>query len=259
MPTSTSNIPLAVQLYTLRDPIAKDFAGTIKQVADIGYAGVEMAGYGNLKTAAAAKKALDYAGLKVVGAHVGIETLETEINRVFDELHTLNAPTVIIPYMPDERRKDAAGWKRAAQSLNPIGAKCRERGIELCYHHHSFEFQRFDGGKTGMDILLENSEPGLVKVELDVYWLKHGGEDPVRFMEKVGGRAPLVHLKDMAAGPDRKFAPVGAGTLDFKSILAAARKNGVRWGVVEQDDCYATPPIDAVRTSYENLRKLGAA
>src|SRR5688500_10667609 len=200
-----------------------------------------MAGYGNLKDAAAAKKALDDAGLKVVGAHVGIETLETEINRVFDELHTLNAPTVIIPWMPDQRRADAAGWKRAAQSLNPIGAKLRERGIELCYHHHSFEFHRFDG-KTGMDILLENAEPGLVRIELDVYWLKHGGEDPVKFIQRVDGRAPLVHLKDMAAGADRKFAPVGAGTLDFKSILAAMREAGARWGIVEQDDCYATPP-----------------
>ena len=252
-----NRIPLAVQLYTLRDQIAQDFAETVKQVAEIGYAGVEMAGYGNLKTAAEAKRALDDAGLKVVGAHVGVEQLETDIGRVFDELHALNAPTVIIPWMPDQRRADAAGWKRAAQALNPVGAKCRERGIELCYHHHSFEFQKFNG-KTGMDLLLENAEPGLVRIELDVYWLQHGGEDPVKFVQRVGGRAPLVHLKDMAAGPERKFAPVGSGTLDFKSILAAMRDSGARWGIVEQDNCYDTPPVEAVRTSFENLRKIGA-
>ncbi len=251
-------IPLAVQLYTLRDQIAQDFAGTVKQVADIGYAGVEMAGYGNLKTAKEAKRALDDVGLKVVGAHVGVETLETDLNRVFDEQHALNSPTVIIPWMPDQRRPDAAGWKRAAQSLNPIGARLRERGLELCYHHHSFEFERFNG-KTGMDILLENAEPGLVKIELDVYWLQHGGEDPVKFIGRVGGRAPLVHLKDMAAGPERKFAPVGAGTLDFKAILAAMRESGARWGIVEQDNCYDVPPIEAVRTGFNNLRNLGAA
>ena len=252
-----NRIPLAVQLYTLRDQIAQDFAETVKQVAEIGYAGVEMAGYGNLKTAAEAKRALDDAGLKVVGAHVGVEQLETDIGRAFDELHALNAPTVIIPWMPDQRRADAAGWKRAAQALNPVGAKCRERGIELCYHHHSFEFQKFNG-KTGMDLLLENAEPGLVRIELDVYWLQHGGEDPVKFIQRVGGRAPLVHLKDMAAGPERKFAPVGSGTLDFKSILAAMRDSGARWGIVEQDNCYDTPPVEAVRTSFENLRKIGA-
>jgi sugar phosphate isomerase/epimerase len=249
-------IPLAVQLYTLRDQIAQDFAGTVKQVAQIGYAGVEMAGYGNLKTAVEAKRALDDVGLKIVGTHVGIEALEKDINRAFDEQHALNSPTVIIPWMPEERRADAAGWKRAAQSLSPIGAKCRERGLELCYHHHSFEFQKFNG-KTGIDILLENAEPGLVKIELDVYWLKHGGEDPVKFIGRVGGRAPLVHLKDMAAGPERRFAPVGAGTLDFRSILTAMRESGARWAIVEQDQCYDTPPIEAVRTSFENLQRIG--
>ena len=251
-------IPLAVQLYTLRDQSARDFAGTVKQVADIGYRGVEMAGYGNLKTAAEAKRALDDVGLKIVGTHVGIEALEKDINRVFDEQHALNSPTVIIPWMPEERRADAAGWKRAAQSLSPIGARCRERGLELCYHHHSFEFQKFSG-KTGMDILLENAEPGLVKIELDVYWLKHGGEDPVKFIGRVGGRAPLVHLKDLAAGPERRFAPVGAGTLDFRSILTAMRESGARWGIVEQDQCYDTPPIEAVRTSFQNLQRIGVA
>ena len=253
---ANDRIPLAVQLYTLRDQIAQDFIGTVNQVAQIGYAGVEMAGYGNLKTAAEAKRALDDVGLKIVGTHVGIEALEKDINRVFDEQHALNSPTVIIPWMPEERRADAAGWKRAAQSLSPIGAKCRERGLELCYHHHSFEFQKFNG-KTGMDILLENAEPGLVKIELDVYWLKHGGEDPVKFIGRVGGRAPLVHLKDMAAGPERRFAPVGAGTLDFRSILTAMRESGARWGIVEQDQCYDTPPIEAVRTSFQNLQRIG--
>jgi sugar phosphate isomerase/epimerase len=249
-------IPLAVQLYTLRDQIAQDFVGTVKQVAQIGYAGVEMAGFGSLKTAVEAKRALDDVGLKIVGTHVGIEALEKDINRAFDEQHALNSPTIIIPWMPEERRADAAGWKRAAQSLSPIGAKCRERGLELCYHHHSFEFQKFNG-KTGMDILLENAEPGLVKIELDVYWLKHGGEDPVKFIGRVGGRAPLVHLKDMAAGPERRFAPVGAGTLDFRSILTAMRESGARWAIVEQDQCYDTPPIEAVRTSFENLQRIG--
>jgi sugar phosphate isomerase/epimerase len=96
-----------------------------------------------------------------------------------------------------------------------------------------------------------------VKIELDVYWLKHGGEDPVKFIGRVGGRAPLVHLKDMAAGPERRFAPVGAGTLDFRSILTAMRESGARWGIVEQDKCYDTPPIEAVRTSFENLQRIG--
>lgn len=253
--TTRRAMPVAVQLYTLRDLIAKDFASTVAEVARIGYSGVELAGWGNLKSAQEAKRALDDAGLRIVGAHVGIEQLETDLHRVLDEQHALNNSTIILPWMPEDRRRDAAGWKRAANGLNQIGGVCRERGFELCYHHHSVEFQKFDG-KSGMDILLENTEPTLVRIELDTYWLKDGGEDPAGFIRRLGRRVSLVHLKDMTEGPPRRFAPVGTGILDFKSILAAMRQSGVRWGIVEQDDCYDTPPLDAIRISLENLRAL---
>jgi sugar phosphate isomerase/epimerase len=248
-------IPLAVQLYTLRDLTALDFVDTVQEVAEIGYTGVELAGWGNLKSAADVKRALDDAGLRIVGSHLGIEALERDLPRVLVEQNALNNTTIVCPWMPQERRKDAAGWKRVAQSLNQIGAACRERGFEFCYHHHSFEFEQFDE-KAGMDILLENTEPTLVKVELDTFWLKHGGQDPAGFIEQLGRRAPLVHLKDMAEGPEKRFAPVGAGILDFASILESMRKAGTRWGIVEQDDCYDVSPIDAIRTSFENLSRL---
>jgi sugar phosphate isomerase/epimerase len=253
-----ATIPISVQLYTVRDLTAKDFAGTVKQVAQIGYRHVEMAGYGNLKSAAEAKKALDDAGLKVSGAHAPIDALEKELNRVLDENATLGNTNVICPFMPEPRRKDAAGWKEVAASLNKIARSCHERGFDFGYHNHSFEFQKFDG-KTGFDILWENTEPHLVKAEVDVYWVKHGGDDPVARINRLGNRVFMLHLKDMAAGDDKKFAPVGTGLLDFKAILDAAQKVGVKFGVVEQDNCYEVPPLDALRKSYENLKKLGAA
>jgi sugar phosphate isomerase/epimerase len=144
---------------------------------------------------------------------------------------------------------------RAAHALNQIGGACRERGFEFFYHHHSFEFQRF-GGRTGMDILLENAEPSLVKIELDTYWLKHGGEDPAAFVAHLGKRAPLVHLKDMGPDPEQKFVPVGSGTLDFPAILDAMSQAHVRWGIVEQDQCYGQPPLDQIRMSLQYLHKL---
>lgn len=251
-------IPLAVQLYSLRDLTAKDFASTVRQVAATGYTGVELAGYGNLKSAEDVKRALDDAGLRIVAAHVGLDALETDLHGLLDEQHALNNATVVCPWMPEDRRRDAAGWKRAAQALNQIGGACRERGFEFCYHHHSFEFERFDG-RTGMDILLDYTESSLVKIELDTYWLKHGGEDPVAFIDRVGRRAPLVHLKDMSSGPERGFAPVGEGTLDFAAILDAMQRAGARWGIVEQDDCFDTPPLEAIRISFQNLRKLARA
>lgn len=252
------SIGISVQLYTVRDLLAKDFAGTVKQIAQIGYKAVEMAGYGNLKSAAEAKKALDDAGLKVSGAHASIDLLEKDLEKVLDENQTLGNTNLVCPFLPENRRKDAAGWKQVAQSLNRIGRAVHERGMTFAYHNHSFEFQQFDG-KKGYDILWENTEPHLVKAEVDVYWVKHGGEDPVERINKLGDRVLLLHLKDMAAGADKKFAEVGTGILDFKAILAAAEKAGAQWGAVEQDNCYDTPPLEAIKTSLENLKKLGAS
>ena len=144
-----------------------------------------------------------------------------------------------------------------AAALCGIGRACHEKGFEFAYHNHSFEFQKFDG-KTGMDILFDNCPPHLVRAEVDVYWVKHGGEDPVTRIDKLGSRVISLHLKDMAAGPDQEFAPVGTGLLDFKAILDAAAILGVKYGAVEQDNCYEQSPLEAVRISYQNLQKLGA-
>ena len=251
------SLPISVQLYTVRGLTATDFPGTMKQIARIGYPAVEMAGFGNLKTAAEARKALDDAGLKVSGSHAPIERLENELDKVLDENDTLGNKNLICPWMPEARRKDAAAWKQVAQSLNRIGRAAHERGFEFAYHNHSFEFQKFDG-QTALDILFTNTDPHLVKAEIDVYWVKHGGEDPVTRINKLTGRIMSLHLKDMAAGADKKFAEVGTGILDFKSILTAAEKAGVQWGVVEQDDTYGVPPLEAIKVSFENLKKLGA-
>ena len=248
-------IPLSVQLYTIRDQTSKDFPAAMKQVAEIGYPSVELAGYGNLKTASEAKKALDDAGLKVAGMHAPIERLEKQIEQVLDDAETVGTTIVVCPFMPEPRRKDADGWKQVARSLNAAGRAAHERGIELAYHNHSFEFQKFDG-KTGLDILFDNSDAHLLKAEIDVYWVEHGGEDPAERINKLGQRVIALHLKDMASGEEKRFAEVGTGILDFKSILAAGEKAGVKFGAVEQDNCYGKSTIEAIRTSFENLKRL---
>jgi sugar phosphate isomerase/epimerase len=272
-----SNLPIAVQLYTLRDLTTVDFAGAIAEVARMGYAGVELAGYGNLKSPSEVRKVLDDHGLKVAGSHAPIERLETDLNRVLDENETLGNRNIVCPWLAEGRRKDASDWRDVAKSLNRIGGECRQRGFEFAYHNHAFEFVKFtlcdptetaaganpptdssELEKSGLDILFDETDPALVKSELDVYWVQHGGADPIVWMKKLGPRCLLLHLKDMAAGGDRKFAPVGEGVLDFSEILKAAREAGVKWGIVEQDNTYDVAPLDAVRTSFENLRKLGA-
>jgi sugar phosphate isomerase/epimerase len=250
------SLTIALQLYTVRDLANKDFPGTMKQVAKIGYKYVELAGFGNLTSASEAKKALDDAGLKAAGTHAGIDPQLSNVAKVLDDCQTLGVKNAVYPWIPAERRKTAADWKKIAADLNQIGKQCRDRGMQFGYHNHDFEFQKYDG-KVGLDILWENTEPAMVKSELDVYWVKFAGVDPVAYLKQLGKRLMLVHLKDMTPGTEKKFAPVGTGILDFKTICAEAERAGIQYGIVEQDNCYDTPPLEAIRVSYENLKKLG--
>jgi sugar phosphate isomerase/epimerase len=247
----------ALQLYSVRDMTQRDFAGTCRKVASIGYKLVETAGYGNLKTAKEARKALDDAGLKAVSGHFGIDLLEGKLEQVVEDAQTLELDMVVCPYLPDDRRKDAAAYATVAKSLEKAGLALHQYGPVLAYHNHDFEFQKFDG-KYGMDILLENTQPHLVAAEIDIYWVKKAGLDPVEYLNKLGDRVRALHLKDMLAGDEKRFAPVGAGTIDFKAVIAAAEKNGVRYGFVEQDRTYDQATIEVITTSFQNLKKMGA-
>jgi sugar phosphate isomerase/epimerase len=253
-----AKIPLSLQLYTVRDQTAKDFAGTVRQIAGMGYAGVELAGYGNLKTAGEVKKAVDDAGLVVSGAHVAIDRLEKELDAVLEEQRVLGNRIVICPWLAEERRKSGEIWRANAASLERIGAGCAKAGFEFAYHHHAFEFETFDG-RSAMDIVWQGTDPRHVKAEVDVYWVKYGGLEPVAFIEQLGKRVILLHFKDLAAGEERRFAEVGSGVIDFKAVVAAGRKVGVKWYAVEQDNCYGKDPLACVKASAENLREMGLA
>jgi sugar phosphate isomerase/epimerase len=249
---------ISVQLFTLRDATAVDLPRVLKAVKKIGYAGGELAGYGNLASAAEVKQAFDDAGLKVSGAHVSIDALEKDLAKVIADSKTLGNKNVVVPYLGEERRKDAAAWKTFAGVMNDFGRKLAAEGLVLGYHNHAFEFEKFDG-KSGMDIFWENSDPKLVKAELDMYWIQHAGENPAAYLKKLANRCNLVHQKDMEPGEEKRFAPVGTGLLDFKSISDAAAGLGVEWGVVEQDRCYDKDPLQNVELSFRNLQKLGIA
>lgn len=247
----------ALQAYTVRNQTAQDFAKTMKEVAAVGYKFVELAGYGNLGRAKAARQALDDAGLKAVSGHYSLDLLETKLDQVKEDAETLGIDTIVCPFLPENRRGDAKAYEAVAKTLERVGSELHGPGYILAYHNHNFEFQKF-GDKTGLDILFENTPAHLVAAEIDVYWVKHAGHDPVQLIEKLGDRVRLLHLKDMTEGADKKFAPVGTGTIDFKAILAAADKAGVRYGIVEQDQTYGQSPQEAIKTSFENLKKIGA-
>src|SRR5687768_13144954 len=155
-----SELGNGVQLYTLRDLTAKDMAGTLKKVSEIGYKTVELAGYGNLKTPQEMKKALDDAGLKAPSGHWAIEVLEKDPERIKEECQVFEMTHVVVPFLAENRRKDAAGWLATAKLLDEISNHFHGIGVELAYHNHNFEFQQFDG-KYGLDILWENTAPHL--------------------------------------------------------------------------------------------------
>ncbi|MDX1932966.1 MAG: sugar phosphate isomerase/epimerase [Capsulimonadales bacterium] len=247
-------IPVGLQMYTVRDDAAKDFAGTVKTIAEIGYAGVELAGYAGL-TAAEAKKVLDDNGLAVFGGHVGYDQMTNNLEQVIDEFSAFGAKYVAVPWIGNEWRNSLDDYRRLGAALNEIGAKLTAAGITLCYHNHDFEFNRFGGDVYGFDALFAAAEPANLQVEMDTFWVKKAGEDPVAYVTKYAGRLPLVHLKDMT--PDGDFAPVGEGTIDYIALTGAAEAAGTKYFIVEQDVCRTHPPLESVRISFENLRKLG--
>ncbi len=245
-----SQIPVALQLYSVRDNTAKDFVGTLKQVASIGYRAVELAGMGNL-SARELKSALDDLGLTVAGSHIALDRFERELTRVFEENHTLGNKYLVVPWLAETRRKTAEDWLNFARWMNDLGAKCQTEGFQLCYHNHNFEFQMFDG-RTGFDLVFGNTDPKRVQSEIDVYWVQYAGYDPEALIRQYSGRVPLVHLKDMTKGTPPTFAEIGEGIMDFKPIFKASEASGVKWYIVEQDKC-ERPPLESVQMSWCNL------
>ncbi|MDZ4717030.1 MAG: sugar phosphate isomerase/epimerase [Roseiflexaceae bacterium] len=246
--------PISLQMYTLREETARDFVGTLEKVAELGYGAVELAGYGNL-TPTQLRAEVDRLGLRVSGAHTSIDRLEGDLDQVISELQTLGARYAICPWLGPNRRPDAEGYKTLAASLNTIGAACAKAGLTFAYHHHDFELKRF-GDTTGLHIILNESDPALVKAEIDVYWAAYAGFDPIALLHEFSGRVPLVHLKDMTPEPERTFAEVGQGTLDIPGIIAAADAAGAEWLIVEQDRCQR-PALESIRMSREYLKSLG--
>lgn len=249
-----AKVPVALQLYTVRDELAKDFAGTVRKVAQMGYAGVELAGTGGL-SAEALRDLLAETKLKPVGSHVGLNVFQQDLEGVIAFYKTVGAPFVGVPALPGELR-NPAGFRQVAATLNKIGAALQQAGLTLYYHNHAFEFDVVDGVR-GMDILLNETDPNLVKFECDVYWVQYAGENPAALIQAHAGRFPLIHLKDMAVNGDKRtFAEVGEGILDFPSIFAASESQGVAWYIVEQDTC-ARPSLESAQLSLENLKKWG--
>jgi sugar phosphate isomerase/epimerase len=244
---------IGMQLYTVRRELEKDFEGTLKQVAALGYEEVEFAGYFGHKPGEV-KAILKRLKLDAPAAHLSLAELRGDLRPSIDAAHTIGHRYLLLAWTPPEERRTLEQYRRLADLLNEAGARTLREGIQFAYHNHDFEFTPLEG-QIPYDLLLERTDPRAVKLEMDLYWTVKGGANPVDYFERHPGRFHLLHVKDMDATPRRFFADVGKGVIDFKSIFAQSKKAGVRHYFVENDEP-AGSPFESLRVSFEYLRKL---
>ncbi|QDK79825.1 sugar phosphate isomerase/epimerase [Spirosoma sp. KCTC 42546] len=257
---------VGLQLYTLRDLMAKDPDSTLKKVAEIGYKEVELFGYSDGKFFGKTPKEfaaqLKSLGLSVPSGHYTTGktmpnakgTLTNDWKRAVDDAATLGQKYMVCAYLfPDERKK-LDDYKQFADLFNKSAEVVKAAGMQFCYHNHDFEFKEIDG-KLPYDVLLSGTDKNLVKLELDLYWATFANQDPVALFKKHPGRFPLWHIKDMEKTAERAFAPVGTGSINFQRIFDAKKTAGMTHYFVEQDVC-KLPPLESIAISYKNVEKL---
>jgi len=250
-----TKIPIALQLYTVRDVLQEDFLGTLRKVSEMGYTAVEFAGdYGKL-SAHELKKVLADLNLRPISAHIGAEAMENDPGSTIDYQLEIGNNMIAIPWMPAP--PDREGWIEEASRFNTLGGLLKQNDMQLLYHNHAHEFALVNG-TPGLDLLYQLADERLLKVELDAYWVKKAGYDPAEYIRKYAGRLPVLHAKDVGAGADGPTVEVGNGILNWDEILTAAGATGVKWVVVEQDNCQR-PSLESVEISLRYLQeKLSA-
>lgn len=269
---------IGYQLYSARDDAAKDLRAVLSAVRDMGYDGVEFAGfYGH--GADEVRGMLDELGLKAISCHAMIpDTIEGKLELIAF-LKRVGCEFSAIPFTDEAHRPGGPLFAATIREIYAFGALLRQAGMQLLYHNHNFEFEPLSG-EFGLDFLYDAVPAEILKTEIDVCWVKYAGHDPAAYVRKYAGRAPLVHLKDYVGtmqkgknpfallGQDGKddgsaqdvpfeFRPVGHGCQDLPAVVKAAKDAGAGWVIVEQDLSVGRTPLEAAKMSIESLRALG--
>jgi sugar phosphate isomerase/epimerase len=241
---------IGMELYTVRSLTAKDLAGTLAQLAKIGYKEVEFAGYQN-HPAAEVRAMLDQDGLTAPSAHIDLGKIETDADATFADAKVVGHHWITVPSLPRGPRQTVDDWKQLAARFNAAGTKVNAAGFKLAFHNHNDVFRKA-GDELPIDILMRETDPALVSYQMDVYWVVNGGGNPVELLKKYPGRFRMLHLKDSMGAPDHKMADVGSGTIDFKAILSQA--TGVENFFVEHDS--PSDPMASAAASFNYLSRL---
>ena len=271
------DIKVGLQLYSLRDDMARDFEGTLKKVKEIGYDYVEFAGYFG-HSAEEVKAILDKYELKAVSVHQAPSLFIDEGQSAVDYIKTLGVSYAAVPWYEASKLAGTDEWDNTVEVFTKVGELLSASGIQMLYHNHDFEFEKYDN-KYLFDYIYETMP--FINPEIDVCWVGYAGVSPIETIKKYNGRVGIVHFKDYTCkngakgavyalidenGNEKKpskeengfkFTPVGYGVQDFDAIIAACRECGTEYVIVEQDQTYDTAPIEACRMSREFLKSKG--
>jgi sugar phosphate isomerase/epimerase len=251
---------LGVQLYTVRQEAERDLPAVLEAIRKIGYTEVETYWdiYGHPATEL--RRMINDHGLNVPSGHFNYDGLESKI----DYAKSLGVEYVVCPMMPESMWFTLDGYKQAADHFNTWGEKIHQAGMQFGFHNHNYEFRRF-GDTTGFETMMKRCDPKLVCIEMDCYWIAQAGGDALQMFQQYGSRIKLLHLKDRKPGfpttqvkdaAAEHFTEVGAGTVHWQEIFAAAEKNGVKHFFVERDSG-DLPAMESLRISFQNLQKIG--
>ena len=240
---------IGVQLYTVREAMARDVEGTLAAIAEIGYREVELWRLHGL-AASEMGALLDRLGLEAVSSHDSIEVIRGEWPRRLDEAAQLGQSYLVCPSIPRVERT-LEGYRRITDDFNEAGEAAGAMGMRLGYHNHDHEFRTIDG-VVPYDLLLERCDPQFVDMQADLFWMVHAGVDPLDYFATHPGRFSSVHVKDRTADGD--MVDLGEGVIDFAAIFARSEQAGIRHVFVEHDR--PNDPMESVRIGFDYLERL---
>jgi len=258
-------LPAGIQLYTVRDVIKADAPGALRQLYDIGYREVESAGLGKI-TAKEMGRWIKDAGLLCPSAHLPLSAADP--GPIFEDAHALGASYATSSSLQVEGPANGQVWtpaslddfKRLASLMNGIGAKAKAAGLTYAYHNHKLEFVKMPDGSFGYDVLLHETDPAIVKFEIDCGWMVMGGASPVDYMRKYPHRIRMIHVKDFKAmpreGAELEGSELGAGIIDYKPIFTTGKAIGIQHAFAEQEGPYTKPEMDSARIDFAYLRSM---
>jgi len=247
---------IGLQLYSVRDEMAKDPLACLEQIAKIGYTELEAAGY-NDETfygfePAEFRSMVEDLGMRLVASHVSFN--KYNMGKVLEAHREAGIKYLVWPWLSQEQRSDLGSYRDIAGKCNTIGKMCKDNNMKFGYHNHDFEFQEMEG-KIPFDVLLDETDPDLVCMELDLYWITYAGKNPKAYFEKYPGRFELWHVKDMAGDGSREMTEVGSGMIDYEELFGMASVSGMKEFFVEQDTIKGNV-FESVQTSYNYINSI---